>query len=193
MRTYSLLMALLLGCAAPTKRVVATGEPLAVVDDIKFFTTTEKVAETVHKDSAGTTIGTSDTFAQRTLAMPVWYPAQGNQKLADEDFFRIAGDEQALAEVIGQRESGRAWNRRGWLTIGISGGVLVGGLFLPSDGAKAIVTTSSLLGMTAGGFMIYKGHEMLDPDNHAVDRSVAERAARDYNAELVGVSVNGSF
>ena len=38
---------------------------------------------------------------------------QGTQQLADEDFFKIAGDKSALDETLAMRENGKKWNHRG--------------------------------------------------------------------------------
>jgi hypothetical protein len=181
----SWIFCFVLGCAASPKHVVATGEQLDVVDDIKLYTTQEKVAETVHKDSAGGTIGTSDTYAERVHASPIWYGVQGNQKLADEDFFRIAGDKEGLDATLALRQSGHRWKKIGWGTILGSCGVVVGDLFVPEGGAQALIGLGALLAGSAGALMVVYGDSKLNPDNHAVDRSLAERAARQYNATLV--------
>src|ERR1700733_5338791 len=73
---------------APHSGAVATGEQLAVVDDVKVWTTTqkEKVGETEYKDSSGATIATANTYADKTTThtMKIWYPVQGKEQLSDE-------------------------------------------------------------------------------------------------------------
>ena len=205
MRSLVLLVPTLAGCFAfpsaksPKTGAVATGEPLAVVDDVKVWTTTEKekVGETVHKDSSGNTIGTSDTYQEKTKvhSMKVWYPVQGNAQLPDEDFFRIAGDQQALDETLEMRENGKKWNRRGKITM-IAGGVgFIAGLFVPHTLGRTLLMTGGGLAVSGGWYMSYWGAKQMDPEQHAVDRSIAERAARQYNERLgtVGASVGTSF
>jgi hypothetical protein len=204
MRTGLLLLAsTLTGCFAfpdaksPKTGAVPTGEPLAVVDDVKVWTTTEKekVGETVHKDSAGNTIGTSDTYQEKTRvhSMKVWYPVQGNEQLADEDFFRIAGDQKALDETLSMRENGKKWNRRGKITM-IAGGVgFIAGIFVPHTVGRTLLMTGGGLAVSGGWYMSYWGAKQMNPEQHAVDRSIAERAARNYNQQLVGVSATKSF
>ncbi len=184
---------------SPATGVVATGEPLAIVDDVKVWTTTqkEKVGETVHKDSSGNVVGTSDSYEEKTRVhtMKVWYPVQGAQQLADEDFFRIAGDQNALHETLDMRETGKKWNRRGKITMGVGVVGVVAGIFIPNPLAKTVLMSGGALGVTGGWYMSYWGAKQMEPDSHAVDRSVAERAARSYNSQIgvAGVNLGKSF
>ncbi len=199
----ALLPALLVtGCLFPEAHgpktgAVATGEPLNVVDDVKVWTTTskEKVGETTYKDSNGQTIGTADTYAEKTHVhtMKVWYPVQGTEQLADEDFFRIAKDQKALDDTLALRENGRKWKKRGTITM-IAGGVgFIAGIFVPNTIGRTLLMTGGGLAVTGGWYMSYMGAKQMDPETHAVDRSVAERAARSYNEQVVGVSASKSF
>jgi hypothetical protein len=182
---------------SPATGAVATGEPLAVVDDVKVWTTTEKekVGETVYKDENGNKIGTGETYQEKTRvhSMKVWYPVQGVQQLPDEDFFRIAGEEQALAETLAMRANGKKWNKRGKITM-VAGGIgFIAGFFVPNATGRTLVMSAGGLAVSGGWAMSYWGAKQMDPEHHAVDRSIAERAARQYNQQLVGVSATKSF
>jgi hypothetical protein len=182
----------------PRSGAVATGEPLAVVDDVRVWTTTykEKVAEAEYRDASGATIGTAAVYEDRTQVhtRPIWYPVQGGAQLADEDFFRIAGDEQSLSDTLEMRESGRTWRRRGMITLGVSVVGLIGSYFVPNPTGRLALTLGSTLGFAGGYYMTYWGAHQLNPETHAVDRSVADRAARQYNQQLGGgVSLNKNF
>jgi hypothetical protein len=208
-RIHSLLVflpaALLTGCFAlpdakpPTTGAVATGEPLAVVDDIKVWTTTskEKVGETVYKDRSGSTIATADTYEERTRvhSMKVWYPVQGGAQIPDEDFFRIAGEQTALDETMRMRARAQTWNRRGKITMGAGVVGFVVGLVVPHQLGKTLLITAGGVAVSTGWYMAHWGAKQMEPENHAVDRSIAERAARQYNQQLgtVGVAVGRSF
>lgn len=182
----------------PRSGAVATGEPLAVVDDVRVWTTTykEKVAEAEYRDASGAKIGTAAVYEDRTQVhtRPIWYPVQGGSQLADEDFFRIAGDKQSLDETLAMRESGRTWRRRGMITLGVSVVGLIGSYFVPNPTGRLALTLGSTLGFAGGYYMTYWGAHQLNPETHAVDRSVADRAARQYNGQLGGgVSLNRNF
>ena len=184
---------------APRSGAVATGEPLNVVDDVKVWTTTskEKVGETVYKDSSGSTIATADNYEERTQvhSMKVWYPVQGAEQIADEDFFRIAGDQQALAQTGEMRANAKTWNRRGKYTM-LGGAIsFVAGIFIKQPVARTVLMSGGGLAVSGGWAMAYWGAKQMEPENHAVDRSIAERAARQYNQALgtVGVSVTKAF
>jgi hypothetical protein len=179
---------------------VSTGEPLAVVDDVKVWTTTykEKVAEAEYRDSSGNKIGTAAVYEDRTQVhtAPIWYPVQGRAQLADEDFFRIAGDEAALKETLDMRANGRKWRKRGMITLGVSIVGLIGSYFVPNPGVRVGLTLGATLGFAGGYYMTYWGAHQLNPETHAVDRSIADRAARQYNQNLGqtgGVALNKSF
>lgn len=202
--TVFLPAALATGCLLPEAKApggtaVATGEPLAVVDDVKVWTTTskEKVGETVIKDADGSTIGTADHYEERTQvhSMKVWYPVQGNAQVADEDFFRIAGDESALTATNQLRARGQKWNFRGKVTMGVSAIGLVAGFFIPNVAVKSTLVLGGTIGLSTGWYMAYWGSRQMDPETHAVDRSIAERAAHQYNAQLgvVGISAGTHF
>lgn len=197
------LVSLATGCMvfpdakAPKNSAVASGEPVAIVDDVKVWTTTqqEKVGETVHKDSAGNTIGTSSTYAEKTRvhSMKIWYPVQGTEQLSDEEFFRITGEQKALDETLAMRASGKKWNKRGKITMIVGAIGAIAGIFVPNTTGKVVLMTGGGLAVSAGWYMSFWGAKQMDPEHHAVDRSVAERAARNYNQQLVGVSAGTSF
>jgi hypothetical protein len=188
---------------APKTGAVATGEQLAVVDDVKTWTTTskEKVGEAVVTDANGNTVGKVDQYQEKTQvhSMKVWYPFQGNQQLSDEDFFHITNDQQAIDATAKLREDAKKWNRNGKYTmIGGAIGLIAG--FAVSEAASSAAVAGELL-MAAGGlalgggwYMAYHGQQLMQPETHAVDRSEAERDAMQYNSgHQVGMGVSHSF
>jgi hypothetical protein len=186
----------LIAAQAPKSGVVASGEQLAVVDDVKTWTTThkEKVGETEYKDSEGNTIGTGTTYADKTEThqMKIWYPVQGAQQLADEDFFGIAGDKSALDQTLAMREDGKKWSHRG---IGLMAGgavVAIVGYLIGNATVSPFMELGGALVVSGGyGAAAYGAREM-NPETHAVDRSVAERDANKYNQQVgrtVGMNV----
>lgn len=203
---------LLAGCfivpdaSRPKTGAVATGEQLAVVDDVKTWTTTskEKVGESVVKDENGNTLGTVESYQDKTTvhSMKVWYPFQGNEQLSDEDFFRIANDQRAIDETEKARQNAIKWNTRGKYTMGAGAIGFIGGLVLgyaaPSVGVVApLVEITGGVALSAGWSMAYYGARQMQPEVHAVDRSMAERDAIQYNQGLagrtVGMGVSHSF
>jgi len=191
------------GCLMPKSgpragAAVPTGEQLAVVDDVKVWTTTykEKVAEAEYRDAAGNKVGTAAVYEDRTQVhtTPIWYPVQGRSQLADEDFFRIAGDQPSLDETLAMRENGRKWRTRGMITLGVSIAGLLGSYFVPNPTARVALSLGATVGFCGGYYMTYWGAHQLNPETHAVDRSVADRAAVQYNQKVGGgVSLNKNF
>ncbi len=192
------------GCVVPAQGprggAVATGQPLAVVEDVKVWTTThkEKVGETEYKDAAGNKIGTGTTYQDKTQvhSMKVWYPVQGTEQLRDEDFFRIAGDQKALDDTMELRATGKKWNRRGMYTMG--GGIVtaIASFFIPQPTVRTLLLVGGSVGVSGGYYLMAWGARQMNPETHAVDRSVAERAAVEYNQQLghtVGATLNREF
>jgi len=186
----------MLPAQAPKSGVVASGEQLAVVDDVKVWTTTskEKVAETEYKDSDGNTIATGAVYQDKTQVhtMPIWYPVQGVQQLADEDFFNITGDKAAMDETLAMREDGKKWNHRG-IGLMIGGGVVaIVGALIGNSTATPIMEIAGGLTVSGGYAAAAYGAKEMNPETHAVDRSMAERDALKYNQQLghtVGISL----
>jgi len=198
------MSAVLGGCLMPQQGpkggVVATGQPLAVVDDVKVWTTTqkEKVAETTYTDSDGNTVGKAAVYQDRTQVhtQKIWYPVQGTEQLADEDFFRIAGDQKAADDTLAMRADGDKWHRRGLWTIG--GGIvgMIAGYLVPSDTGRTLLLVGGSLATAGGYYMAFWGAHEMNPETHAVDRSIAEQAAQQYNQKLGhvgGLSLNKRF
>ncbi|HSD91004.1 MAG TPA: hypothetical protein VLB44_25955 [Kofleriaceae bacterium] len=184
----------------PKAGVVPTGQPLAVVDDVKVWTTTykEKVAEAEYRDADGNKVGTASVYEDRTQVhtMPIWYPVQGSQQLADEDFFRIAGDTEHEQETLAMRENGRKWHKRGIITLGVSVVAMIGSYFVPNPALRTGLVLGTTAGVLGGYYMTYWGAHQMNPETHAVDRSFAERAAMQYNQQLGhvgGLSLNKNF
>ena len=123
--------------------------------------------------------------------MKVWYPVQGGAQLADEDFFRIAGDQAAQDETEKMRANAKKWNRRGKYLIAGGAVGLVAGFFVPSTLGRTLVMTGGSLTMSTGWGLAYWGARQMAPEHHAVDRSIAERAARSYNQQLGGQTAHG--
>lgn len=191
------------GCILPDAKsphtgAVITGEQLAVVDDVKTWETTSKVkvGETEYTDANGNKLGTGTTYADKTEvhSMKVWYPFQGNEQLSDEDFFRITNDQQALAQTAALREKAKTWNTRGKIAMGAGVVGAVVGFFIPQPIVKSVLMIGGGLAASGGYYAAYWGAKQMEPEVHAVERSMAERDARQYNAgHTVGLAVGKSF
>jgi len=188
----------------PTGNVVATGEQLAVVDDVKVWTTTykEKVAETEYTDANGNVVGKGAVYQNKTAThtMAIWYPVQGKQQLRDEDFFKIAGDQGALDQTLAMRANGEKWHTRGLIIMGAGIAGMIGGYItgyaIGNPTVETLMVTGGSLAVAGGYYATYYGAHLQNPETHAVDRSMAERAAQQYNTGLgkqVGVGVSGKF
>ncbi len=179
-----------------------TGEPLRIVDDVKVWNTVsrDKVGELRYEDENGDSLGRSDLYANQrhTHVKFVWFPVQGYEVVPDEDFFRIAGDRDALARTLKRRDKLQTWNFRGrvMLASGIAA-VVLASLVGPDESPATILTVVGGAAVAATGwYLCYWSHDQMLPENHAVDRSIAVEAAERYNAQhgrKVGLQMSRSF
>ena len=179
---------------APKTGAVATGEPLAVVDDLKVWTTThkEKVGEAVHRDARGNTVGSTDVYEEKTEVhtQKVWYPVQGAEQIPDEDFFRIAGDDEALQATLDMRATAKKRARRGHIAMGVGAVGVIASFFIDQPIARTVLGLGGGLAISGGWYFSYSASKMMEPESHAVQRSIAERAARRYNDSIDTRTVN---
>jgi hypothetical protein len=131
------MAALSIGCAAlPKTGVEANGQPLLAdvkTEDIQYVAKV-KSGEVVHKDAAGNVVGTSEAYEDKLMSATIttWATFQGEDKIDDEDFFRISGDTQAADQIHAGRERAVTVNRVGFGILGagvvlaVVGGVIYG-------------------------------------------------------------------
>jgi len=183
------LVGCLPGPGGPRPGAVSTGDRLAVVDDVKTWTTQyqEKTGETDVKDADGNVVYTKEHYQTRNEqhAKKIWYPVQGREQINDEDLFKLSKDDAALKATQDMHSTGRTY-----ATVGVAGmligiGGMIAGKFIGEGGSLSIGLYSggAIVGLV-GAYGYYRGYEMQSPDEHAVDRSVAETAAQRYNAQL---------
>jgi len=188
----------------PKTGAVSTGQPLAVVDDVKVWVTRhkEKVGEAVHTDSSGQTVGKTNVYANRTRVhrKKVWYLVQGRERIDDEDFFRIAGDKNALTSTIDLRANARKRGRNGQIAMGVGLVASIAAIFIKQPLARTGLGLGGSAALGVGWYYAWSAKRMMQPEYHAVPRSVAERAAGNYNNKLgaspgrsVGVNYSGQF
>ncbi|MBL8610367.1 MAG: hypothetical protein JNL38_23725 [Myxococcales bacterium] len=187
-----LLLPPLAGCASlPEPKAQPTGEPLSVREKTVHYTyqTKEKVGEVEHKDSTGRSIGKSDVYANRTHhgSYQVWSGFQGNQPVSDDDFYRIAKDERASAEIKSSREFGVTLNRVGLgvLAAGVASAA-AGFALRSSDGSNTapnILMYGGVFMVPVGGILAYLGAAKSGAE-HPLDQGRAEQAASRYNSTL---------
>ena len=74
--------------------------------------------------------------------------------------------------------------------------IALASFLIPNTTLRYATSIGGVAGASAGYYMMYWGASLMNPENHAVDRSVADRAANRYNEQLgttVGVAVGGSL
>lgn len=180
------------------------GQPLVLREDV--IHEREKYRERVAtiRDDRGRTLADVYEEGTRIQAIPVWYGYQGDELLDAEDFFRIAGDEDARDDVESRRTLAYVANRGGWISAIAGVGLVFLTASLPEDapGRTGIFVTglgSMCLGVSAGVW----GAKNLAPERHGVSSLRASMAAGQYNAGLgreasndhraYGITMSGSL
>ncbi len=183
------LAAVACGCVGTTARGVApSGEALRV--QARRQLTTHQGSVVVGQvelrgaggQPGGSAVLTRPVQTVETRIVLDYY--QGTTRLDEEDFFRIAGDARAYAELRDYRRSGARLGTAGaYLMLGGLAG-LVAGLAAYDDGhagRSQAVVAASLVVAGLGGPIFSLGKSALDTSPYfSVER--AERAAAHYNA-----------
>jgi len=187
------LLATLAGClpapAGPRPGAIPTGEQLRIVDDLKTWKTEyeKEVGKRVYKDENGNVVGSSSQIVvgEETHSKKIWYPVQGAQQINDEDLFKITNDEASLTATRDMHERGRTYAVVGTVGMVVGIAAMIAGKFVGDGGSLSIGLYSggAIVG-AAGGYGFYYGWELQSPDTHAVDRSIANTDARNYNSGL---------
>lgn len=169
-----------------------TGEPLAVRTEQRLHTYTErvKVGDVQHRDQQGRDIGRSEVYEDRQgiSTSIAWFTTQGDSRIDEYDFYRIAGDDQTAEHVLKYRTTGLVFNRVGWgLMGGGLAGILLGAFVATNQNTQIAGGVTSLVGLAmglAGYFLMNSGQHRLDSDAHATDPGKAYVTASRYNAAL---------
>ena len=178
------------GVRGPHGGAIKTGEQVAVVDDVKVWTTQyqERTGTDEYKDADGNVVGTKDSYRDRTQVhrKKIWYPVQGKEQISDEDFFKITGDDISMKRSQDHRAKGRLYSGVGITGMLVGIGSMIAAKFVIADNQSlgiGLYSGGAIVGL-AGAYGFYLGFEMQSPESHAVDRSIADTAARDYNSKL---------
>src|SRR5262249_11990538 len=144
----------------------------------------------------------SEAYEDRLMSATIttWACFQGEDKLDDEDFFRIAGDTQAAEDIHNGRDRAVAVNRAGWVVLGVGVAVgILGGVLAatvkttdntdpmhPVTSASPVgryVLTGGILAALIGGSLAFYGNAAAKREHPLDDPRRAKRDERKYNKE----------
>lgn len=135
------------GCATLRSEFTPpTGEPLGVYDHTRSFTYNVQVETGGIRDAQGRKVASVYRNETRVGQSREWYGLQGEVKIDDESFYRIAGDQEAIAQYDDYHEGGVTKNTVG-IIMGIAGGAVLGlgiGMFVQGNS----MTTTDQFGIT---------------------------------------------
>lgn len=187
------------GCIhMPVTGAKRTGEPLLVDVNTqeRSYVGQQRVGEVVNRDAQGRVVGTSEVYEDKVFKYNVtrWQLFQGNNKIDDQDFFRIAGDDQAADQVAAIRASGLTVNRVGIALLSVGVAALVGGAVMsatvkddataePAPWPRYLAGAGLITGLVGGG-MMWWGASTVAREHPVNDPRRAKRDADKYNATL---------
>jgi hypothetical protein len=181
----------------PDVGIQPTGEPLSVQKETRSYTytTEEKAGEVVHRDSSGREIGSSEVYVEKenTGYYDVWFTMQGQTRVDEADFYRMAGEDAIADDILRQRKRAHTTNR-----VGMFGGAgaMAAGLGLmyarlfsydpttPGGSGQALTYASTgllitgAIGITVG----YLAGRKLNPEFRFTEYQDAANAASEFNA-----------
>ncbi len=145
--------ALLAGCAAnPATGVATNGHPLRVrySSGTGSYVSDDVVGTDVHRDSSGNEIGSTDHVqaVEHSYQWHDWKYFQGPDVLDEQDFYRIAGDQQA-ADSVAKIRAGATSKMKVGMPIAVIGYAAM--LVLGSIGTSNKNPTLSTIGYVGGG------------------------------------------
>lgn len=185
------LAGLAAGCATnPATGSPATGRSLGLQTEAEHFSYNRQqtVAEVRYRDSAGRPAGNANVYQTKRVSGTVihWRPTEGGTVIDDQDFFRIAGDEKAAADIADHRRQGVLLNRVGWVLMALGAGGIAATSTLMDEATTTGKTVGgvSVLSLIIGGLWVYAGHHRMKPESHLFEIDRAREAANRYNATL---------
>jgi len=187
----------LFGCATnPATGIAATRQPLGVKverEDVAWREQ-QKVGEVQYVDAAGRNAGSANVYQTKVVhAVKLnWSPTQGGAVIDDQDFFRIARDDRAVAEIEDARANAKLLNRVGFGLFLVG----AGGIAYAEHGDtenKTVRTIGGVGVLTAltGALWMYYGYYRTRSDHHLMELERAREAADRYNATLKPAAAAG--
>lgn len=111
-----------------------------------------------------------------------WRLEQGPRSLSERQFFSIAGDQVSVARIQHAQERARFLQATG---ISMIGSALIFGVvsLLANETLPRFFYGGAGLALSGTGtFLIAKNSKVFEPKHRSIEREIAERAARSYNA-----------
>jgi len=189
MRTNLVLIALVLGACAtnPATGVASNGKPLVIKDEAGTgtYVSNDVVSEDAIVDNEGNDTGLKvqrRADVQHSYAWRQWGYYQGQDKLDEQDYYRIAEDRRAAANVASARKSGVIKQAIGAPIM--LGGLAVGGVgyypgVIDDDNTRRLVAVGAGVVSLIGALVFYSGWSAVKNPHHVSQ----ERAIR--SADLV--------
>jgi hypothetical protein len=190
---------LLGGCVIssnPAKGTAPTGAPLLVKSEsgTGTYTSNDVVSTETVKDNAGNEIGTIEHREDREHSYDwhVFSLHQGADKLDEQDFYRIAGDQESESKVKSVRTKAIGRQRLGrWIAIGslvLGAGMLAGGIAMDMPGIAGLSLVPLVMGTMTGGMVWmygYKGMEgQIIPEARAKEVSDLVQSCIESNCRI---------
>lgn len=176
------------GCAAnPATGIGANGQPLRVrySSGTGTYVSNDVVGTDVHRDSQGNEVGSTDHYqpVEHSYRWNDLEYFQGRESLDEQDFFRIAGDEEAVDKIESIRSRASLQQKIGapLMVVGLAAALVL--TTIGAQNSNGTLTTAGYLGGglvgTAGLLTFYLGRKNM------VNRHHMPNARADQNADVI--------
>ncbi len=190
-----LLVFFLVGCAPfLVQKPERTGEPtegplrIHVHTEHHTYRARERVGQTVHRDSTGERVGTSEVYQDVVReGQDTTYELQRSEILVDEaDFYAFAGHNAVVDDIEATRDRAVTINRISTGAAIVGASAMIGSYFLLSGDESSLgsgAMVGGLLFSLGGYYGASISAVLLDPTYRHTSNEQAEQAATNYNAE----------
>jgi hypothetical protein len=169
----------LVACAHdPARHLTPTGvAPRVAVDvEVRNVYRTEHVGTATERDKNGNVVGTTDLTQTRSVGRERYVAGfqlmRGEDAIDERDYYHLAGDDKAAAQLDAYRHRGVIYNRIGLGLAAVGAVGLVA--MVAGDGAiKKAGSTAFVIGIPVGSIMALMGHNRMKGNHLPLERALS--------------------
>jgi len=162
----------------PALHLTATAvAPRVDVDvEVRNVYRTEHVGTATERDKNGNVVGTTDLTQTRAVGRERYVAGfqlmRGEDAIDERDYYHLAGDDKAAAELDAYRHRGIIYNRVGLGMAAVGVGGLVA-MLAGSGTVRKIGSTAFVVGIPVGSIMALMGHNRMKGHHLPLERALS--------------------
>lgn len=178
MKRFVLMICGVAACAHdPSRHLEANGTRPEVKVDVeeRDLVTTDHVGTATQTDKNGVVTGYTDLTADRVVGRERYVASfdlvRGDEALDERDYYHLAGDDKAAAELDDYRKRGLLYNHVGLGLLAV-GAVGVGLMVSGNDSLAKAGTPMFVIGLPVGGILAIMGKQRLEGHHLSLERAL---------------------